>query len=177
MNSKYKIALKLLPAIFILYLLKEVACLFVGAMPVMDPPPSGKEAVQLTKRLNLMQISYHSIDSKFVTLEDAMEYLHPSNFDNHKYSIEIQENAVFSNSMQNDARKDPYIRKNLPVLAAIFGWGHEPTYTVAGAVFYLSSDGYKEIICIGNTSGWQQLNKPYLQDNEPVCGEGTTKYK
>ena len=176
MNNKYKTVLKLLPLIFILYLLKEVACLFVVAIPNMDSPPWGKEAVKLTEHLNRTQKTYFFENKKFATIKEISEDVFPNSFDNHKYSIEITENAVFSNSMQNDARKDLYIRKNLPVLAAIFGWGHEPTYTVAGAVFYEFSK-YEEITCISDTPGWQQLNKPYLQDGEAVCGKGTTKYK
>ena len=52
---------------------------------------------------------------------------------------------------------------------------------VVGAVFIVVSDRKedlksKNILCISETPGWQQLNKPYLQDGEAVCGEGTRKY-
>lgn len=54
-------------------------------------------------------------------------------------------------------------------------------YTVVGAVFAKKTErndySFKDIICISETPGWQQLNKPYLQNGEPVCGEGTTKYE
>ena len=50
-----------------------------------------------------------------------------------------------------------------------------PTYTFIGAMFAMPDTPEKEaeIICVGDTPGWQKLNRPYLKDGKPVCGSGT----
>ena len=177
MNKKLKPAIIFISILSVVYLLKEFVCLFFAALPGMDQAPVGKEAVWLSESLNRIQMAYFVENQKFATAEDVIQDYTPKFFENHKYSIEVIENSVFSNSMKNNARKDMYIRKHSPVLSKIFGWGNTPTYTVAAGVFYPSAkQDFKDIICISDTPGWQEINKPFLKDGEPVCAEGITKF-
>lgn len=50
-------------------------------------------------------------------------------------------------------------------------------YTLSSAIFFLEENNYQTIFCTSEAPGWQKVNYPYLQNGEPVCGEGTKKYE
>lgn len=177
MNSKSKKIIIVISILSSLYFLKEL--LYFAAFPRTERLPIGKEAVWLSNSLNQTQMSYFLENQNFTTVVNDLSEENLLNYsETHKYSIEVIENSAFNHSIINTARGDLFFRKHSPVLSRVFGWGNSPTYTVAGAVFYIrSEEELKDIVCMSNSPGWQQLDKPYLKNNEPFCGADTTQYR
>jgi hypothetical protein len=96
---------------------------------------------------------------------------------------ETTKNASFAQVKTTTINLDADCYKKAPLFYYIFYKNfmvQKPVkYTLSSAIFFVEQNKnlYETIICESNTSGWQQLNKPYLKDGEPVCGEGTTKYE
>ena len=174
MNSKWKSAIAFL---FIIgafsYVSKEILfALFCGFST--DAPPPGSQIAML---FNRVQKVYWFENHRFGTEEDLIKEIPPLVFENHKYSIATIDNAAFHQSFVTISNADLCRKKESPLLLAIFNIDNNPNYTFSSAIFALSKSDFKEIVCKSTLPGWQRVNKPFLQDGEPVCGEGTTKYR
>ena len=133
----------------------------------------------LVAQLNRTQWLYHHFEHEIDSYDRFMqtELADIPRLKYHQYSTEITENAAFNQVFEAVSEIDSCRKKAAPLLWSIFPQNKQPRYTSTGAVFFASQEGdNKDIICKSKIPGWQKLNKPYLQDNEPVCGEGTTKF-
>lgn len=121
MNSKSKKAIIIISIIASLYLLKELLCF--AAFPRINRLPRGKEAVWLSKILNQTQMYYFIENEKFATDDDLSQENLLTYTENHKYLIEIKENAAFSQSIINHARGNLFFFKAFTSFIKNFGLG------------------------------------------------------
>ena len=131
----------------------------------------------LIAQLNRTQWLYHHFEHEIDSYDRFMqtELADIPRLKHYQYSTEITENAAYTQVFEAVSEIDSCGKKVAPLLWLASPKNKQPKYTSTGAVFFASPDSEdKDIICKSKIPGWQKLNKPYLQDNEPVCGEGTT---
>lgn len=135
---------------------------------------------RLVVRINRTQSLYHyfqpEIDSHPRFIKQELSDL--TKLKNYRYSTEITENSAFNQVLEIDSEKYLCAKNFAPLLSFWLNKDRAPNQALIGAVFFWDR-GIKEdknIICQSQISGWYKLNKPFLQDGKPVCGEGTTKF-
>lgn len=135
---------------------------------------------RLVTRLNRTQSLYHffepEIDSHSRFIKQELSDI--TGLKNYRYSTEITENSAFSQVFAIASEKDLCARNFAPLLSFLLGKDRKQKYALIGAVFFSQPgiEADKDIICQSQTPGWQQLNKPYLKDGKPLCGQGTQEF-
>ena len=123
--------------------------------------------------LNRAQQAYYLENKIFANTIKKLEL----DFQTRKYLIRTTDRAAF-HQVESSITLFPGLKNGTPLFYTIFYSKQPLTYTVASAIFIMDNNESKEtkwktIICISDTPGWQELNEPFLQDGEPVCGQGT----
>ena len=174
MNKKQKIVIGcLLTATVFGYISKEILSVFTCGFP----PSEGNEGAMIAGYLSRSQLGYWLDNGKFATIDELIAKGFDPKQDNYKYLMEVTDDAVFVSSYATITNDDICSREQAPLLSSIFSRQNTPTYTFISGLFVAPDNQSKTILCIGNTAGWQKLNRPYLEGNETVCGEGTIESK
>ena len=164
MKLKRKIAIAFV--LFSLYSLIEIYRIIDGCPMFPDLKPGSQIAAGLSRFQEISMLT----EQKFATLDEIIEAGFGFSL-NSKYSLEIADNAAFSQGYVAITYSDICHRKKAPLLSAIFGRKNTPTYTYVSAIFAMPDHQQKmnKILCVGNTPGWQKLPRPYLKNGKPIC--------
>lgn len=188
-NKKLLLFGKIFLFIIVLELLREFPFILFGGWPT-DGTPYNSQGVNISRGFNLLgtinraQQAYHYENEEFASGINELETKIgiEINIDSDTLlSIESSKNYVSSEIKTRTIDIAALNYRNAPLFYYIFSKNFmtkEPVkYTLSSLVFFSEENKYQTIFCASKALGWQKLNKPYLQDGEPVCGEGTEKYE
>ena len=177
MNKRLKKAVERLFAFVIcLYIAKEIALNLM--CEVSFNIRTHLNPYRLVRKLNRLSIERFISGESFESFATEVVSDFPR-LQDYKYSTEIIDNAIFNQAFETSSRRDKCVKQAAPLLSLFFNKEETPRFTVIGAVFFSNlqtSRTYQDVICQSQTTGWQELNKPYLKDGEAICGEGTSEF-
>lgn len=180
-NKKLLLLGKVLLIIIGLELLRESPFILFAGWPS-DGTPYNSQGIRISRGLrtlgtiNRAQQAYHYENQKFTS---DLKQLDIDIDGDSTFSLESETN-YFSSVIQTTTI---YLSaKNYRTAAPLFYYlfyknfftEDKAKYTLSSAIIFSESNKYQTIFCASNTPGWQEINKPYLQSGELVCGEGTT---
>ncbi len=176
-NKKILLLGKIFLVIFGLEFSRESPCILFCGWPVDGSNGLASEIGMLTRAQQTYFLETDTFASTLQELEISENWLQTQ-----KYSIQATKYTAFH---QLESQLQDIYGVKYKTDAPLFYWliyknlmAQKPeTYIMSSGIFFLPQGRrFETIVCMSQSSEWQQLNKPYLIDGKPVCGEGTTKY-